>query len=330
MNYQFITDYDFDKYHAHVGSYVVPLPWRHELVFFGAYATFRPDYSVYGDPALSTLQGDGTMYQLSARYAVPLRPLRNLDHELSFGFDFKRTDSPLLFSGSTAGGLLQTNLIDVAQFTMDYRGLLKDRWGRTAFSIQGYYSPGDLTEYNNTPAFTDASPGADAQYVYGRAELRRETLLPGRFSWYLRAMGQYADSQMVPSETFGIGGYATVRGYDERTVSGDYGWLVVNELRSPRLVLGNLTEKADAADWVQLVVFCDYGGVITRDPNPRLFERYGENLLSVGVGARYEMADNIRVRIDYGYQLSREYLTSPNQLIEQPHGRVHIGVEASF
>src|SRR6267142_858329 len=69
------------------------------------------------------------------------------------------------------------------------------------------------------------------------------TSLPRAFTWYTRAGGKYSDSKLVATEVFSLGGYDTVRGYDERVVSGDHGWLLVNELRTPRLALGNLTGR---------------------------------------------------------------------------------------
>ena len=55
----------------------------------------------------------------------------------------------------------------------------------------------------------------------------------------LLALGQYSPSKLVATELFTIGGYNTVRGYDENIVSGDQGWLVVNELRTPINPLGS-------------------------------------------------------------------------------------------
>ena len=341
LSYQYITDTDFDKFQEHVASYVIPLPWRHELTVFGAYADINPDFSVI-QPNFNKLINKGTFYQLSARYAIPLPQFRQLSHEISAGFDFKRTDTPLLFETSIGSLPLTTNKVDIAQFSLGYSGRFKDKLGVTAFSIQGVYSPGGLTDFNTDPAFVDFSQrtNAQAQYFYGRAEIRRETFLPLGFTWYTRAGGQYSDSKLVATEVFSLGGYDTVRGYDERVVSGDHGWLLVNELRTPRLALGNLTGrpavlsnptgKAAENDGIRALVFCDYGGVINRSTAQG--DRFGEVLLSVGAGFRYELADNLRVRFDYGFQLDREYLTAPSaaNLGKPPDRRAHFGLEISF
>jgi hemolysin activation/secretion protein len=331
LNYQYITDIDFDKFKEHVASYVAPLPWRHELTFFGTYADLNPDFTPI-NPNLTNLVNQGSFFQLSARYSVPLPQVGDFSHEVTAGFDFKRTDTPLLFESGGSGTPITANKIDIAQFMLAYSARLIDSLGVTAISLQGYYSPGDLTDLNKDAAFVDFSQNTNAQanYVYGRGELRRSTSLPFNLTWYLRAAGQYSDSTLVATEVFGLGGYDTVRGYDERIVSGDHGWLLINELRSPKIPLvGLFRGKLQNIDWIQALAFCDYGGTINRD---HLEGHQDEILLSVGAGLRYQFRDNLRVRFDYGYQLDRDYLngnTSAN-LVNSSRGRTHVGVELSF
>jgi hemolysin activation/secretion protein len=351
LAYQYISDIDFNKFSEHVGSYVIPLPWRHELTLFGAYADVNPDYSVI-NPDLADLSNKGYFYQVSLRYAVPLPELRNYSHEITAGFDYKRTDTPLLFQSSSLG-ILRTNNIAVAQFMLGYSGRLNDRWGSTALSLQGFYSPGGLVEYNNQAAYSDFSPGSNPQYLYGRATLIRETFLPlklnGRpFEWHARAQGQLSDARLVATEAFSLGGWDTVRGYDQNIVSGDNGWLLINELRTPRLWLfGNFHGKGKydpydtwgsirgaklhGMDWIQGLVFLDFGGAYYRNPPPQGWPS-SEILLSVGAGFRYQLMQNFMVRFDYGWQLDRDYMNAPGaaSLGPQPTSRAHFGLEASF
>jgi hemolysin activation/secretion protein len=329
LTYQYITDIDFDKFHEHVGSYVIPLPWRHEFTLFGAYAHVDPDFSVI-DPSLANLKNEGDFYQISARYSIPLPSTRRYDQEVTAGFDFKRTDTPLLFSGVTGGGLLRTNNVDIDQFSLAYSGRLKDDYGRTAFSLQGVYSPGGMTAHNHSSDFQDFQPGSDPKYLYGRAEVRRVTWLPCGFSLNTRAVGQLAAAKLVATEAWSLGGYDTVRGYDERVISGDQGWLLVNELRTPAIVLGNLTGMANAQDWIQGLVFCDYGAAVNR--SPLINQLYKLTLLSVGLGFRYQVAENFRVRFDYGFQLNEGYLNAPGAafLGHPADRRAHFGLELSF
>jgi hemolysin activation/secretion protein len=326
INYQFTTDSEFDRFYAHSASYVAPLPWKHELLIFGAYAHVNPDYTARGDNSLAGFSSEGELIQGSARYTIPLPQTRSFDHEVSVGLDFKRTDAPVLFGGSPLPS--SANLIEVFQATLDYRARLKDKWGRTGLLLQGFYSPGDVTSENTDQAFNEVTSGAKADYWYARAEIQRETYLPYDFTLLARAAGQFTDQTLVPSETFGLGGYSTIRGYDERTVNGDYGWLVSLELRTPRLMLGRILPNSHHEDWLQFLVFYDVGEGYVHEPPAQAIPKHLQ-LMSVGAGLRYQMAENFRVRFDYGFQLDRDYLDVEG-MPHQPDGRIHIGVELSF
>jgi len=340
-NYEYVTDTSLEKLHLHTASYVIPLPGRQQLSFFGTYAEVNPDFAEI-NASVANLTEKGNYYQASGRYTISLPMIHKYEHQVSAGFDFKRTDTPLLFGSSPSG---QSNTVDVEQFTLAYNGSLRDGWGNTAFSLQGFYSPGGALEtgFANNSAYNQFRAGTKVDYAYGRFDLHRETMLPmtlpakggvpEHFTWVLRGSGQYADARLLPTEQFGLGGYDTVRGYNERVVDGDDGWLVVNEIRTPHIILGNITGRADAKDWVQILGFCDYGRAYDRQPSAVLLESEAETMLSAGVGLRYAVADNLSFRLDYGVQLDRHYATSaPNatSLGPQPKDRVNLGVELSF
>jgi hemolysin activation/secretion protein len=336
LSYQYITDVDFNKFSQHVGSVVIPVVGRTELTLFGTYADLNPDFSIINS-SYTNLEQKGFFYQLSARYTVPLPGSRSYSHDLTAGFDFKRTDTPLLFASSGSEGLIRTNQVDIAQFSLGYSGRLRDRWGDTAFSLQGFYSPGGLSEYNDSAAFNEFEPGSNPQYLYGRAEIRRLTRLPVGFAWYARAAGQLADARLVATEAFSLGGWDSVRGYDQNVVSGDNGWVLVNELRTPPLPLfGNFIGKSKAQaegpfDGIRGLVFIDWGRTVYRSPAREGWPS-SETLLSVGVGLRYQLKQNFMVRFDYGWQLDRDYVNADAaaSLGPQPSQRAHFGLELSF
>jgi hemolysin activation/secretion protein len=338
-NYEYLTDASLNKLREHTASYVIPLPGWEQFSLFGTYADVNPNFGLV--PGGAGLTQKGSYYQASGRYTISLPGIQKFDHQITLGFDFKRTDTPLLF-GNTS--LELSNHVDVEQFNLAYIGSLRDGWGDTTFSLQGFYSPGGAleTEFAKNSAYDEFRSGTKVAYAYGRAELHRETILPlslpemggvpEHFTWFLRGSGQYADARLLPTEQFGLGGYDTVRGYDERVVNGDDGWLLVNEIRTPHIVLGNMTGSAGGKDWIQGLVFCDYGEAINRQPIAQDEDHY-ETLLSVGFGLRYQMSDNLRFRLDCGYQLDRNYATTaPNagSLGSQPRNLVNFGVEVSF
>ncbi|MDB6066613.1 MAG: peptide transporter [Pedosphaera sp.] len=317
LNYQYTTDTDFRLVQAHSLSYVAPLPWRNTVTFFGSYVDAKGDFGSIAPGTVSK----GKSYQASMRYEVPLPNIGKYQHELSAGFDFKKSNNNLEFGGNT----VSASDTHVAQFELGYSAVLPDAWGETSGGIEGYYSPGGLTPENDDAHFNGLRVGARAEYVYGRFTAQRVTRLPFDFSWVLRGTVQAANHRLLPSEQLGLGGYNTIRGYDERFENGDDGWIISNELRSPALKLGSLNfafknPNLDV-DYLQFLAFFDYGSLHTLD-------RVGGDpidaaLSSVGGGLRYTMGKHLVLRFDYGYELSATSLSGK-------HSRAHIGVVGSF
>ncbi|HEV2394453.1 MAG TPA: ShlB/FhaC/HecB family hemolysin secretion/activation protein [Verrucomicrobiae bacterium] len=316
LNYQYTTDVDFRDISAHSASYLIPLPWRHNLAIMGAYADATAEF-----PNTSALS-KGNSYQASLRYSIPQRVGKNYIQEITGGFDFKSTDNNLEFGGQTA---LSTTRIQVDQFELGYSGLLLDRAGQTSLGLEGYYSPGGLTSQNNDATFDQLRPDSKAHYLYGRLTAERLTRLPADFSWVLHFFGQYSSQRLTPSEEIGIGGFGTVRGYFERFVNADNGWIVNNELRTPTFPVLKRFGWFPYDDRLQFLVFFDYGTVQIEDFNitdagAGLMKN--TSLASYGAGLRYDLRQNLSVRFDYGIEL-----------MNKEQGRDsggHIGVLLSF
>ena len=312
LNYQYSTDAEFDTLMAHSASYIAPLPWRHTVSVYGTYVDIETGV---GNGADST----AINYQGALRYAVPLPIMKDYQHEAFGGFDFKHNETDLLFGGTSA---LPTEA-EVAQLVAGYNGSLNDKWGRTSFGIQGFYSPGDLTDENDDESFESQRPGAEANYYYGRLTMERITRLPWELSWIIRGGGQLASGELIPSEQLGVGGYNTVRGYDEREANGDRGFVASTELRSPAwTVLGRIS-KWNVQDQAQVLAFMDYGLAENIDP---LVGETTAHLNSVGGGVRYTISRYLTFRLDYGYQLHKS--GSPTE--SDYKSRVHIGVIGSY
>src|SRR6185503_19772383 len=113
-------------------------------------------------------------YQASMRYGAPLPRFAALDHEVSVGFDYKRTYNNLEF-----GVVSIFNVpTEIAQFVLGYRAYRPDSFGSTSVGIQGYYGPGELTPYNEDDNFNRTRLSTDANYLYFRVLASRSTKLP--------------------------------------------------------------------------------------------------------------------------------------------------------
>jgi hemolysin activation/secretion protein len=291
FSYQYTTDVDFEFIHAHSVTYDIPLPWRHTFSLLGGYVDSKADFGNNAGPVAL----EGSSWQASARYQIPLPRIRSYSQDLSFGLDLKQFNNNFEFGGAT----LATK-VDVVQFLASYRGAISDRYGRTSFGGEGYWSPGGITANNRNSAYAGLRNNSTADYLYSRFSLQRETQLPGGFSWLVRGAAQAASGNLQSSEQFGLGGYSTVRGYREREANGDHGIYLSNEFATPQWpLLSGL--GAGFRDRVQLLSFFDYGRTYIDTPLPG--EAQNVTLMSAGAGLRYAVRHNLSVRFDWGWQL---------------------------
>jgi len=318
LSYQFTTSNDFRSSLAHVATYEIPLPWRHTLSFLGSYS----ENSV---PGIQPLNSSGKSWQASIRYKIPLSPSGMITHDVTAGFDFKRSNNNLEFGGVS---VFDTN-IDIFQWSVAYDATEKDRGGTTTLNLAVYCSPGDIDSYNSDAAFQQGRAYSSCCYVYTRAGFERSTNLPWNFSLVNRGSFQWAPANLQSSEQFGVGGGSTVRGYEEGAVNGDSGLVFSTEFRSPPCSLlsrftsfGGETpqkEKRKTAeengngkqmdDRMQLLCFWDYGTAFVHQPLPG--GRCQFNLSGIGAGVRYTLSTRVSLRFDYGWQLIDPGLNSP-------------------
>jgi hemolysin activation/secretion protein len=313
LNYQFTMADDTDDFYAHSGSYVVPLPWRHTLTFYAAYANSSAEV------VAGLLGADGESYSTGFRYAVPLASTPSLAHELFFGYDYKYSENTLIFFPIA----LDTAKTEISQFNLGYAASLRDRLGGTTFTATVFHSPGKMTSYNRDEDFELTSARSSADYTYGRATLERLTRMPGDFSLVASVTGQVSDANLLVSEQLGAGGYATVRGYDERVANAEQGVMSRVELRTPAFSLRELFNVPMPADQLQFLGFWDYAALRRHDQVVGLPDSY--SLSSIGVGLRYSIATNLSLRFDYGWQMIND-----SDVVGEGSSRGHVGVVLSY
>jgi len=309
LNYQYAMDVQNEFVSAHAASYIIPLPWRHTVMVYGSYVDARADS---GDASQTP---KGTSWQASIRYSIPLPEIYMYRHEVALGFDFKRGNNNLLSGGVTVA----STDVDIAQFAVGYNGLLPDKYGKTSLGVEGYYSPGGITSFNDDESFDELRKDSKAEYGYVRANAERTTRLPYNFSWVVRGLAQWSSERLQPSEEIAEGGYNTVRGYNERVFAGDYGYIINNELRTPPFALGLFGLE----DQMQFLGFFDFGYARVKDFDPNNDGIRERTLESAGVGVRYTVSRNFSLRFDYGFPLRDLEVNGHNH-------NVHLGAILSY
>jgi len=297
--FQYTTSWKeiFNSMNAYSGSYLIPLPWRNTLTVFGSYtksqATTVPN---------QTFQGDS--WQMSGRYTVPLPTLDPVSHSFYAGLDFKQSSNAFLIFGQNVATGPGSGLapFSIFQLTAGYNANVPDDLGLTSFELGGFYSPGGVTGWNTTAQFQQNTPNSCASYVYGKFNLNRTFILPYKFTISGNFNGQLASAPLMPTEQYGLGGYNTVRGYDERSANGENAYVFNTELRSPPGSIFKIFGNQEVDDTIQFLAFFDYGFVGNIKPVPGTLEQT-VFLMSVGPGLRYNIDRFVSVRFDWGFQL---------------------------
>lgn len=311
LNYQCMSAPSPNRWWGMSADYLAPLPWRHSFNAFGTYVLTRnPMLQDPSEPPV--MDQSGQSWQLSGRYLIPLPALAYYRHNLLLGYDFKRTNNFLSFSED----LIFNNYFDIDQFIVSYDGTLEDRFGSWIWALSYFLSPGGITHFNRSSDFELERPGTKADYTYSRTTLDRITFLPKDFIWSFSSLFQWSSGKLLPSEELSLGGFMTVRGYDENEVISDRGILVKNELRSP---VFSFFKRGVVRDELQFLAFADFGYAIDIDRN--ILDRNNVILASAGPGLRYTINPYLDFRLDYGFQLKS---ISNRPFVSGDHSRIHL------
>ena len=170
--------------------------------------------------------------------------------------------------------------------------------------------------------FQKVRPGADPRYTALRIGLFAALALPEDWQLQMRLIAQGTEDKLVPGEQFGIGGASSVRGYDERELTGDSGAAGAIELWSPELA-----RAVGSKGSLRVLAFVDAGWVKNHVNNLQRVEcRLGDSecrIGSVGVGLRYGSGP-FQVRLDVAYSLAAGHRTARHDT------RAHFSVSYSF
>ena len=292
-SYQFTSSYNMHRFYAHTVEYLLYLPWKHVLDIYGGYSQVHPKI------APPVTRNDGWSMQTSGRYVVPLKIYRYLEHEITAGGDFKRTNNTFEFSEISP--VFGSN-VNLTQLVLGYSGNYERHTFRIDFDGDIYWSPGQWLADQTDKDFSSLRPGAVNHWVYFKGGLVYLQRLPNSFSLSLLASGQISSNPLLPSEQFGLGGFDTVRGYEQRTVNKDNGLLFSMEGRSPAFpIFKKLYPSWKSTDAMQFIAFYDCGWGIDDKALPG--GKKVDYLMGIGPGLRYTIEPYFTARFDWGIKL---------------------------
>ncbi|MCB1234764.1 MAG: ShlB/FhaC/HecB family hemolysin secretion/activation protein, partial [Verrucomicrobiae bacterium] len=318
--YQYLTDTELDRYHAHFAQLRLPLPSRHELRLSGYLADSEAATDFGGEPLIQ----DGRSWLAAAGYAVILPRWGSIDHEISAGFEAKSAESNLEFGQFGAFG----SETEIYQFRLDYRA--EDEWRslgtwaslKNAGSLAALYSPGDWSSGNSAEAFQTVRAEAEAGYWIGQASLESAITAFGLLRLDTRLRGQVADGNLLPSEQLSLSGPDGVRGFEPYVVLADRGLVLSSELSLGTLSLGTALKHREVLRDTHLpFAFIDYGfgGSISALPGEE-----ARSLAAAGIGWRFLVNEVFSGTATYGWQIHESGFE------DEDEGRFQIGASVRW
>lgn len=285
LSYQYTTSPNFSTFQAHTLQYTAYCPWRHTISIYGGYSSIHAN--VPGGMKNSGYSGQGSL-----RYTIPLSTHRHWTHDIHLGADWKRTNNTLITGGEEE---IYSKNVTLFQLSLGYEAKYNQSNTSLFGRIEVCASPGQWLPDQTNRDYYSLRPGATNRWIYGKIHLDALKVLPKNWKLALRFQGQLTGNDLIPSEQLGIGGYQSVRGYEERQLNKEIGAVGSIEFRTPSI-----------KDRLYFLAFVDGGvgrAITPMDPIPNT-----QYLLSIGPGARVAFASYFQARFDWGYQLARDPL----------------------
>lgn len=326
LTYQYTAGQDIRKFQSHSGHYTAPLPWRHLFIMYGGYASMRPDIDD------ETFDSQGTTTQASLRYTAPFGAnYKGALQEVTIGFDFKNTNNNLIYVGEEEIALI-TKTVNLTQFMGGYALGRENDYRKLMFNLDVYWSPAQWLPNQTEDDYNNLNPFSKPKYIYGKVYVAETWYLPKTFELFIQGRLQLASQVLLQSEQFGLGGYDTVRGYEEREFNADNALCTNIEIRSPSMsIIRFFKDCPKLDDRFYFLVFFDYGlgnvnhrgldiNFVNANPHIPKFEF----LMGVGPGLRYTIYNRLSARLDWGIKLHRTVFS------DAARSKFHFGLILNF
>jgi hemolysin activation/secretion protein len=298
-------------------SYRLPLPSLLSAIeLFAAYSDVDGGTTPTGAGDLS-FNGRGRVAGARSLWYLPR--LGEFDQRFSFGLDHRAYLNDCQISGLPAGACGPAGeSVTVNPLTLEYSAQSGSRVS-AGFNVSVSHNLGIGGSNTDAASFEAVRTGAKSGYTVMRAG--GSVSVPVLEEWSLggRVALQYSGDSLVPGEQFGIGGANSVRGYEEREVSGDRGAFASVEFSTPRLGAA-AAPKVD----LRLLAFADAGQVSQRGGATCAGTKTSCALSSVGIGARLSYGSNLQARLYVANALKDGVTTQRNDW------RSHFAINASF
>lgn len=289
---------------------------RVALDFFAAYSDIDGGTAQALPGGDLTFNGRGRIFGARAGWYLPRRG--DFDQRLALALDRRDYLNQCSFGGNPCGPAGAS--VSVSPISIEYLAQTASPWpislGLTLqrnLSLGGAHS--DAASF--AAARLDAKPGYSALRWNASAAYPLDLISE---DWQLRGRitGQFTADALVSGEQFGLGGAASVRGYEERELVGDRGVFASIEVGGPNL----LGDSPGGATALRLHGFVDAGSVSNNGAAFCADGRSHCTLASLGAGLRY-VAGTLQARLDLAYPMKSAVRTQRGDT--RAHFAIHYG-----
>lgn len=293
LKFKATTADHYDEYQSYSLNYAAPLPWRNTLKIMGKLSQSKPKR--VGFP-----RRERQSYQSSIAYSIPQWFSNGWLDKIVYeaGYEFKGANSNVFFEDDAAP--VNRQLANIGQFLGSLKASSTIADTKINAGLDLIAAPYRMLPHQEDADFDNLRTNASLRYAYSKLSLELDQKLTRGWKLKWKGRGQFTFSNLLPSEQFSLGGFSTVRGYQEYVVGGDNAVCTNLEISAPSFSPVGIFVPS-IKDRLTVLGFVDAGYAwfneeITNRP-------VYEGLAGVGPALRYDISSNFTSRLDVGFPL---------------------------
>ncbi len=278
------------------GYWKIPLPAQGDAIeLSGSYASVSGNITAAG----GSLAYQAAGYAAGARYVHNLEPIGDYKHNFSAGLDYRLVETEQNITPDYS----------LTPLSVAYSGSRLTPEAQTRFALS--YARNLGLAHLGSEARIVANGGQERDYGVARASLSHNLSFKNGWEVLFAANGQWSSEPLPGAEDFGLGGAASVRGFEEREIAGESGLRAGVEVTTPVLLKQNNSA-------LRLAGFADIGQVADEVTGA------DTDIASTGLGLRLRIADSALVKLDAAYVLDG------GGVRDEEAGRIHASLVWGF
>ncbi|MDJ0880721.1 MAG: ShlB/FhaC/HecB family hemolysin secretion/activation protein [Gammaproteobacteria bacterium] len=226
------------------------------------------------------ISGKGSVFGVS--YSRPFLSGANFNHKWSVGLQHKLFENEIDLGGiPTTTDVLSLPIEAGYGFSRSLQNAIFAGGFSVALNI-------DSGSKNTDEDYDLVRTNAKSDWSLVKYSLSYDRVFAKEWRLHFELSGQHSDDLLISGEQFGVGGSNSLRGFEERSITGDKGYESSLELWMP------------AFSDINLLVFYDWASVDVLETNTTLNDDRSYDLSSAGFGLRWSWKQQLSISLDVG------------------------------